>query len=78
MGSLTDGEFLRHLREDLKLTQRELADICEISPDTLHRGERSGRLSKRTLEALARGISSLGRPVTVRDLKKKTPQKPQQ
>jgi transcriptional regulator with XRE-family HTH domain len=58
-GEPVDGEKLRKLRELAGLTQEALAGKCDLSEDTIQRGEAGGRWDDATFEIVANILSIL-------------------
>jgi hypothetical protein len=75
-GSPVNGPRLRELREHVPMTQEVLAEKCDLSPDTIQRGEADGRWGDSTFGVVAEILSALlEKKITPDHLKK--PQKPQ-
>lgn len=51
-------ENVKYYRKQLKLTQKELAELCELSTNYIGEIERSGRkTSLETVEKIAKGLN---------------------
>lgn len=53
-GRSLDGDRVRWLREELYLSQVELAEACQLSADTVQRAEAGKPVGLRTIGALVR------------------------
>ncbi|WP_051560442.1 helix-turn-helix domain-containing protein [Clostridium beijerinckii] len=55
---MTIGEYIKHLRKEQKMTQKELSDHCEIALTSLQRYERDERLPN--IEIMGKIANALG------------------